>query len=46
MGSRGECEPRIKVIVKMQKKVGVGGGGGPFGGRGVKVDVNQELKLL
>ena len=32
-GVQGGCEPRIEVIVKMQKKV-----------RGIRVDVNQELK--
>ena len=37
---QGGCEPRIELIVKMpQKKVGSGGGG-------VRVVVNQELKLL
>ena len=41
-GGRGQggCEPRIEVIVKMQKgksRGSVGGGGG------VRVDVNQEL---
>ena len=35
-GGQSECERRIEVIVKMQKNVG----------RGVKVDVNEDLKLL
>ena len=39
-GGQCGCEPRIEAIVKMQKQIGGGGGGG------VKVDVNQELKLL
>ena len=33
-----------KVFVKIQKKMG--GGGGRVGGEGVRVDVNEELKLL
>ena len=42
-GGSGGCERRIEVIVKMQKKKV--GGPGPDG-RGVRVDVNQELKFL
>ena len=34
-GGQSECERRIEVIVKMQKKSG-----------GVRVDVNENLKLL
>ena len=34
----GGCEPRIKVILKVQKSRGWGGG--------QVVDVNQELKLF
>ena len=42
---------RIEVFVKIQKKNWGGGGGGPEGGgggqvRGVRVDVNEELKFL
>ena len=54
LGGQGRCEPRIKLIVKMQKQsrraVGDKGGcvrrigGGPVGG--VRVDVYEELKLL
>ena len=40
-GGQGGSERRIEVIVKMEKKSGGGGGGG-----GVRVDVNEELKLL
>ena len=44
---RGEREPRIEVIVKMQKKVrGWVRSGGPIERGGVRVDVNQEFKLL
>ena len=44
VGDQGECEPRIELVVKMHKKVGRGGGAGR--GRGVRVVVNHELKLL
>ena len=40
-GGQGGCERRIAVFVKIQKKNGVGGSG-----RGVRVDVNEELKFL
>ena len=44
---QGGWERRIEVFVKIQKKMGVreseGGGGS---GRGVRVDVNEELKFL
>ena len=55
MGGQGGCERRIEVFVKIQKKnyfffLGGGGGGsrGSVGGSGwgVRVDVNNELKLL
>ena len=36
----GAYDQRIKVIAKMLKKSRVGGG------RGVRVDMNKELKLL
>ena len=39
-GGINGCKPRIEVIVKMQKKVGVGS----CLGQDVRVDVNQELK--
>ena len=43
-GGQGGCEPRIELIVKMQKhREGWPSGGG---GGGVRVVVNQELKLL
>ena len=44
-GESGGWEPKIKVIVKMQKQIsgweGLGRGGG-----GGWVDMNQELKFL
>ena len=51
---QGGCEQRIEVFVKIQKKNFFGGGGGVggsvggvgFGGGGVRVDVNEELKFL
>ena len=55
VGGQSGCERRIEVFVKIQKKKifffrggsGVGGGsvGGGVGG-GVRVDVNEELKVL
>ena len=36
MGVQGGCEPRIEVVVKMKKKVGVAG---------VRVDVNQKFEV-
>ena len=50
-GGQNGCEQRIVVIVKMQKSrgegpVGLGRGGGGSVGAGVRMDVNQELKLL
>ena len=52
-GGRGQggCELRREAFVKIQKKKkkfcrGVGLGGGQVRGRGVKVDVNGEVKLL
>ena len=50
MGGQSGCERRIEVFVKIQKKFFLGGGsvgGGGSGSRwGVRVDVNEELKLL
>ena len=48
---QGGCERRIVVFVKIQKKKfgGGGSGGGGVGGgvgRGVRVDVNEEMKFL
>ena len=46
---QGGCERRIEVFVKIQKNIfwGVGGGGVGGGGvGGVRVDVNEELKVL
>ena len=48
-GGQGGCERRIEFFVKIQKYFFLGGGsggGGGGGGRGVRVDVNKELKLL
>ena len=61
-GDQGGCERRSEAFVKIQKKNifffififilfffgGGGGGGGRVGGggRGVRVDVNGEVKLL
>ena len=49
LGGQGDCERRIEVFVKIQKKKldrggGVRGGGGS--GWGVRVIVNKELKFL
>ena len=50
VGGQSGCERRIEVFVKIQKKKfwgGVGGGGSVRGvGGGVRVDVNEELKVL
>ena len=50
LGGQSGCERRIEVFVKIQKKVfflgGGGGGGGSDSGRGVRVDVNEELNFL
>ena len=45
MGGQGRCERTNEVFVKVQKN---GGGwvGGRVGGGGVRVDVNEELKLF
>ena len=53
-GGQGGCELRSEAFVKIQKKngggggVGSGGGGGGVSGwgGGVRVDVNEEVKLL
>ena len=54
-GGQGGCEQRIEVFVKIQKKMGGGGGVGSGGmfrvgdgecGRGVRVDVYGEVKFL
>ena len=42
LGGQGGCERIIEVFGKIQKKIG---GGGRVG-RGVRVDVNEELKFL
>ena len=48
---QGGCEWRSEAFVKIQKKKKIGGGGGrvrgsDWGGGGVRVDGNGELKLL
>ena len=50
VGGQGGCERRIEVFVKIKKEK-IGGGRSGRGGRGrvgggVRVDVNEELKLL
>ena len=48
-GGHGKCEQRSEVFVKIQKYMRRGSrmGGGRVGGvRGVRVDVNEELKFL
>ena len=49
-GGQSGCERRIEVFVKIQKKRfflgGWGVGGGSGSGWGVRVDVNEELKIL
>ena len=52
LGGQGRCEQRSEVFVKNKKKKwggfrsGGGVGGRGFGGWGVRVDVNEELKFL
>ena len=48
LGGQSGCERRIEVFVKIQKKIFffLGGGGGGGSGEGVRVDVNEELKVL
>ena len=45
LGGQSGCERRIEVFVKIKKKKNFFGGGGGVGG-GVRVDVNEELKVL
>ena len=46
-GGLGRYEQRNEVFVKIQKIMGGGQvGGGGLGGRGVRLDVNEELKFL
>ena len=47
-GVQGGCERRIEVFVKIHQKWGVRGVGwvGWGSGWGVRVDLNEELKLL
>ena len=42
----GVGEQRSEVIVKCKTKLGGGGVSGRGGGGGVRVDMNEELKLL
>ena len=44
LGGQSGCERRIEVFVKIQKKKYFFWGGGVGGG--VRVDVNEELKVL
>ena len=41
-GGQGGCERRIEAFMKIKKKLGWGSGGS---GWGVRVDVNEELKV-
>ena len=46
-GGQGRCEQRSEVFVKIKQKIKGGfGGRGGSGWRGVRVDVNEELKFL
>ena len=44
MGGQGGCERRSEVFVEIQKKIGGSGGSGVVSG--VRVYVNEDLKLL
>ena len=48
LGGQDGCERRIEVFVKIPKKKngGVGVWGRVGGGGGVRVDVNEDLKIL
>ena len=49
LGGQGGCDRRIEVFGKIHTKKSGGGsiwGGGGGSGWGVRVDVNEELKLL
>ena len=50
MGGQGRCERRSEVHVKIKNKYFFfffgGGGGSGWGGRGVRMDVNEELEFL
>ena len=49
VGGQAGCKQRIEVFCIFKKKnffVFLGGGGGWWGGRGIRVDVNEELKFL
>ena len=45
LGCQGGCDRRIEVFLGKFTKTN-SGGGGRFGGGGVRVDVNEELKFL
>ena len=47
LGGQGGCDRRIeKFLGKFTKKKKFRGGGSVWGGGGVRVDVNEELKFL
>ena len=47
LGGQGRCEQRSEVLVKIKKKTFFfWGGGSGWGGGGVRMEVNEELKLL
>ena len=46
LGGQDGCERRIEVFVKIKKKNFFFWRGGGSGGGGIRVDVNEELKIL
>ena len=46
LGGQGGCDRRIEKFLGKFTKKKIQGGGGRFGGGGVRVDVNEELKFL
>ena len=45
-GCQGGSEQTIEIFVKIKKKSERGGRGFGLGGGGVRVDVNEEVKIL
>ena len=46
LGGQGRCEQRSEVFVKIQNNNFFWGRGSGWGGGGVRMDVNEELKFL